>query len=137
MDNHIQTNTLVHVSVKTRYLMEQSSPNDHQYLWAYEIHITNNADYAVQLLRRYWLITDGLGNKYDVEGEGVVGEQPIIQPQSHYKYISACPLTTSHGMMKGHYIMQNKDGEVPHPLFKVDIPIFVLDIEGQKPQFHS
>ena len=127
------TTANIKVTVKTCYLEERSSPKDHQYVWAYFIDVANDNDQPVQLIRRYWDIADGLGNRHKVEGEGVVGEQPWIEARDHFSYMSACPLTTDNGIMSGHYMMQFRDGEV----IEVKIPAFILEINNGEEKLYS
>lgn len=110
------------VRVSVSYLSEQSEPDRGRWFWAYHIRIENGSHQAVQLLTRRWTITDGRGHQHVVEGEGVVGEQPMIAPGSSYDYVSGCPLTTPSGWMEGSYLMVGADGRD----FEVAIPRFTL-----------
>lgn len=110
------------VRVSVSYLSEQSEPDRGRWFWAYHIRIENGSHQAVQLLSRRWTITDGRGHQHMVEGEGVVGEQPMIAPGSSYDYVSGCPLTTPTGWMEGSYVMIGADGRD----FEVAIPRFTL-----------
>ncbi|QDX26354.1 Co2+/Mg2+ efflux protein ApaG [Sphingomonas suaedae] len=110
------------VRVSVSYLSEQSEPDRGRWFWAYHIRIENGSHQAVQLLTRRWTITDGRGHQHVVEGEGVVGEQPMIAPGSSYDYVSGCPLTTPSGWMEGSYLMVGADGRD----FEVAIPRFPL-----------
>ncbi len=110
------------VRVSVSYLSDQSEPGRGRWFWAYHIRIENGAHQAVQLLSRRWTITDGRGSQHIVEGEGVVGEQPMIAPGSSYDYVSGCPLTTPTGWMEGSYVMVGADGRE----FDVAIPRFAL-----------
>ena len=112
----------VTVRVSVSYLAEQSEPAQARWFWAYHIRIENNGERAVQLLTRHWVITDGRGERHSVEGEGVVGEQPLILPGASYDYVSGCPLTTSTGSMQGSYHMLDTEGAA----FDVAIPKFAL-----------
>lgn len=112
----------VYVEVKSEYVPEQSSVENHRFLWAYDISITNNTDEIIQLLNRMWLVTDMRGKIEEVRGPGVVGLQPIIKPGKSFAYSSFCQLSTPKGSMEGQYEMQNLD-EIR---FLVDIPKFVL-----------
>lgn len=111
------------VRVEPQFLDEQSSPEDHHYFWAYYVEIENKGNEPVQLRARHWRITNGVGAIQEVNGEGVVGEQPIILPGETYKYTSGAPLGTPSGFMDGWYKMEKKTGED----FNVDIPVFSLD----------
>lgn len=112
----------VTVRVSVSYLPEQSEPNRGRWFWAYHIRLENHGERAVQLLTRHWIITDGRGARHTVEGEGVVGEQPLIVPGASFDYVSGCPLSTPTGAMQGSYQMLSDDGEV----FAVEIPKFSL-----------
>lgn len=110
------------VRVSVSYLPEQSEPRRGRWFWAYHIRIENEGDQPVQLLTRHWIITDGRGARHTVEGEGVVGEQPMIEPGASYDYVSGCPLATPTGAMQGSYHMVAADGAE----FDVAIPKFAL-----------
>lgn len=110
------------VRVAVSYLPEQSEPHRGRWFWAYHIRIENEGTQTVQLLTRHWVITDGRGARHSVEGEGVVGEQPLIEPGASYDYVSGCPLTTPTGAMQGSYRMVGADGES----FDAAIPKFAL-----------
>lgn len=110
------------VRVSVSYLPEQSEPDRGRWFWAYHIRIENEGHQAVQLLTRHWIITDGRGSRHSVEGEGVVGEQPMIAPGASYDYVSGCPLATPTGSMQGSYRMVGADGME----FDVAIPKFNL-----------
>ena len=113
----------VKISVDTVYQDEYSNPANDHYMFAYQINIENLTDYAVQLKRRQWFIFDSSGTQRKVEGEGVVGLQPVIQPGESHSYISGCHLNTDMGSMSGNYLMERL---VDHTDFKVDIPEFNL-----------
>ncbi|WP_294255795.1 Co2+/Mg2+ efflux protein ApaG [Sphingomonas sp.] len=110
------------VRVSVSYLPEQSEPHRGRWFWAYHIRIENEGPVAVQLLTRHWIITDGRGLRHTVEGEGVVGEQPMIAPGASFDYVSGCPLSTPTGSMQGSYHMIDEDGDA----FDVTIPRFAL-----------
>ena len=116
----------IEVSVEPFYLEEQSSVEDSRYVWAYHIVIENHSSVTVQLVHRYWHITDQNGLVDEVDGPGVVGDQPRINPGDAYEYSSGCPLDTPSGVMFGHYDMQTDEGEI----FQVAIPAFSLDSPG-------
>lgn len=120
------------VEVEPFYLEDRSDPSESRYVWGYRITIENQSDELVQLLSRYWRITDGRGRVEEVRGAGVVGDQPELNPGDSYQYTSGCPLTTPSGIMAGHYTMRNAIGET----FDIDIPAFSLDIPGQKPRLN-
>jgi ApaG protein len=107
------------VRVSVSYLPEQSHPSMERWFWAYHIRLENHGDIAAQLISRHWLITDGNGLLSEVEGEGVVGEQPLIMPGASFDYVSGCPLSTPEGKMEGSYLMILADGTemlvaIPH-----------------------
>lgn len=110
------------VRVAVNFLPEQSRIDAGKWFWVYHIRIENESDQAVQLLTRHWRITDGRGMINLVEGEGVVGEQPLLQPGQSHDYVSGCPLTTPHGSMEGHYTFRRADDS----RFEVAIPFFPL-----------
>ncbi|RTE66790.1 Co2+/Mg2+ efflux protein ApaG [Amphritea opalescens] len=112
----------IDINVKTAYLPEQSDPEKKRFVFSYHITITNLEPQPVQLLRRRWLIVDGDEQVQEVEGEGVIGEQPIIEPQDSYSYTSGTVLATRVGSMQGHYQMKTHDGET----FNADIEPFTL-----------
>lgn len=111
------------IEVNPVYLEDQSSPGDNHYVWAYRVRIENHSDHTVQLLRRHWKITDAMGRIQEVQGSGVVGEQPVLHPGETYEYTSGTPLPTPSGIMVGRYQMEKEDGE----RFEVDVPPFSLD----------
>jgi ApaG protein len=114
----------IEVKVQPTYLPEHSSPEEHRWVWAYEVEIRNGGDETVRLRNRHWTITDANGQVEEVHGPGVVGEQPTLPPGAEFRYTSGCPLTTSSGIMVGQYEMEREDGE----RFLVDIPAFSLDL---------
>lgn len=114
----------IEVTAEPFYLEDQSEPDESRYVWGYRITIANNSSQTVQLRSRYWQITDGNGRIEEVRGAGVIGEQPTLNPGDSYQYSSGCPLSTTSGVMVGHYQMQSPDGNS----FDVDIPAFSLDI---------
>lgn len=119
---HAATTRDVSVRVAVSFLAEQSEPRRGRWFWAYHIRIENDGPKAVQLLTRHWTITDGRGARHTVEGEGVVGEQPVIEPGQSYDYVSGCPLATPTGAMEGSYRVVSADGDA----FDVAIPRFAL-----------
>lgn len=115
----------IEVSVEPYYLDDESQPDNSRYFWAYVVEIRNNRDEPMQLRWRYWTITDGLGRVEEVEGPGVVGEEPWIEPGEVFEYTSGCPLSTSSGIMVGSYTMENQKGnriQVAVPAFSLDLP---------------
>lgn len=120
---YTETTRSITVTVQPLYLEEQSSPTEGHYVWAYRVRIENHGDETVQLKRRHWKITDALGRVQEVQGAGVVGEQPVLQPGQSFEYTSGTPLQTPSGIMMGAYEMEGLDGET----FDVSIPAFSLD----------
>jgi ApaG protein len=112
----------ISIQVNTRYLQEQSDPSANRYAFAYTIAIRNDGDIATQLIDRQWTIVDGNGKVQTVEGPGVVGEQPVIQPGQTHTYSSGCLLETPIGTMQGSYGMRAEDQH----LFRAPIPLFRL-----------
>lgn len=104
------------------YLQDQSIPEEKRFLWTYEITIENNSEEVIQLLNRYWRITDMTGHAEEIRGPGVVGLQPIIKPAKNFIYTSFCQLAAPQGTMEGYYEMQNLDEN----RFIVEIPKFIL-----------
>jgi ApaG protein len=126
-DNQAMTTKKPHdisVSVATQFIDEQSKPQDNRYVFAYTITIQNRGSLSARLLSRHWIITDGNGDVREVCGEGVVGEQPLMQPGEGYQYTSGAVLETAVGTMQGSYQMLAEDGT----RFDADIPSFVLSI---------
>ncbi len=117
------------VRVAPHYLPEQSDPDSSYHVWAYHVRVENAGDEPVRLLARRWRITDADGNIEDVEGDGVVGVQPLITPGGAYDYVSGCPLGTASGRMEGRYVMAGQDGA----RFSVTIPAFALELPGERP----
>jgi ApaG protein len=113
----------ISVTVQPQYLADRSEPAKRQYFWAYTVEITNQGGTAVQIKRRHWIITDGRGQRHEVKGPGVVGEEPIIEPGESFRYTSGCPLDTPDGFMVGSYDVIGDDGST----FSVAIPAFSLD----------
>lgn len=118
----------IRVRVAPDYLPDQSDPDASHYFWAYHIEVSNEGDETVQLKSRRWRITDCNGVTKEVEGPGVVGEQPILGPGDAFCYASGCPLTTPSGFMVGSYVMQTAEGE----RFDIAIPAFPLDLPGAR-----
>jgi len=112
----------VTVRVAVNFLPEQSRIEAGKWFWVYHIRIENDSPWTLKLLSRHWRITDGNGDVSVVEGEGVVGEQPVLAPGESHDYVSGCPLSTPQGSMEGHYTFRRGDG----PEFKALIPFFPL-----------
>lgn len=118
----------IKVIVKPQFIENQSRPDEDHFVWAYTIIIENHGTETVTLRTRYWKITDAMGRTQEVRGEGVVGEQPTLEPGQAFKYTSGCPLPTPSGFMVGAYQMQRQDGS----FFNVEIPAFSLDSPHDK-----
>lgn len=112
----------VTVRVSVNFLPEQSEPAKGRWFWAYHVRIENGSTRTIQLISREWIIADGRGVTHEVRGEGVVGEQPVIEPGGSFDYVSGCPLQTPTGSMRGRYYMIADDGRS----FPVEIPQFPL-----------
>jgi ApaG protein len=113
------------VTVETNYIPEQSIPEENQFVFSYTITIRNEGEVASRLLNRYWLITNGDGKHEEVRGEGVVGEQPYLQPGEKFRYTSGTVMETPVGTMEGSYQMLADDGkkfDAPIPLFSFSTP---------------
>jgi ApaG protein len=116
----------VRVSVESMYLPDRSAPDEDRYAFAYVVTIANEGASRVQLRRRHWIITDGNGKVEEVEGPGVVGEQPVLDPGMSHRYTSGAVLVTPVGTMEGTYEMHEAGGRV----FKANIPRFPLQMPG-------
>jgi ApaG protein len=110
------------VRVAVNYTPEQSRVESGKWFWVYHIRLENDSHDTVQLLTRHWRIVDGRGMVNLVNGEGVVGETPILEPGESHDYVSGCPLSTPHGSMEGFYTFRRSDGS----LLEVAIPFFPL-----------
>lgn len=110
------------VRVAVNFLPEQSRIESGKWFWVYHIRIENESEDTVQLLTRHWRITDGRGAVNLVDGDGVVGEQPVLRPGASHDYVSGCPLTTPHGSMEGYYTFRRESGSE----VRAAIPFFPL-----------
>lgn len=122
----------IKIAVEPDFLEDQSDPEESRYLWSYRVTIENKSEMSVQLLSRYWRITDGRGRVREVRGEGVIGEQPVIAPGRAFEYTSGAPLETASGFMTGTYHMRASSGES----FEVGIPMFALDSPYSSRRMH-
>ncbi len=122
------TTRRITVRVAPRYLPDQSDPRAPRHVWSYHVRIENHGLETVQLLTRHWAITDGDGHIEHVDGPGVIGQQPLIEPGGAFDYVSGCPLATTSGTMQGHYEMRGESGA-----FDVAIPAFALEHPTLKP----
>lgn len=112
------------VSVKTRYLAEQSDPDHPNYVFAYTVTIKNTGEVAAQLISRHWIIVDANNHVEEVRGLGVVGQQPLLHPGEQFEYTSGTALRTPQGSMTGSYFCVAEDGEQ----FETKIPEFILSL---------
>jgi ApaG protein len=113
------------VEVETSYLEDQSEPRNQRFVFGYTITIRNDGSVPAKLLRRHWIITDANGRKQEVRGDGVVGEQPHLQPGQGFRYTSGAIIETPVGAMQGTYHMVDDDGqhfEAPIPAFRLAMP---------------
>jgi ApaG protein len=132
-DSYSRTTRDIRVSVRSFYLEDQSEPDEGKYVWAYQVKIENHGREPVQVLRRTWRITDALGRTQSVQGAGVVGQQPLLEPGEAFEYTSGTPLDTPSGFMVGAYhVVAPASGET----FDVAIPAFSLDSPHQSGRVH-
>ena len=127
-----KTTNGVIVTVTPYFLEDQSSPQENHFVWAYQVNINNTSNNTVRLNHRNWLIIDANGKIINVQGEGVVGEFPILHPGESYEYTSGTPLKTTNGIMQGFYLMSQDNGDQ----LKIDIPTFSLDSPYNKKNLH-
>ncbi len=113
----------VEISVETFYQPDYSNPVKNEFMFAYRITIENHNNFTVKLLRRQWFIFDSNSEQREVEGEGVVGVQPVLNTAQQFQYVSGCNLKTEIGRMYGTYLMENENSKAT---FKVKIPPFDL-----------
>ena len=114
----------IDIDIATRFLDDQSAPDESRYVFAYTIQIRNRGTVPARLLGRHWVITDANGKIEEVDGEGVVGEQPRLRPGEAFEYTSGAVLETGLGTMQGRYEMLADDGTV----FEAPIPAFTLAV---------
>jgi ApaG protein len=112
----------IRVSVRPRFSMARSEPSEGAYVFSYEVDLRNDRTDQVQLLFRHWSIHDAAGEDTEIDGEGVVGVQPVLGPGSSHRYASFCVLRSPVGHMEGYYVFGRPDGET----FRVGIPRFAL-----------
>ena len=113
------------VTVRPQFVPEHSDPDDDKFLFAYTVTIRNTGEVAAQLISRHWIITDANNKVEEVQGLGVVGEQPTLKPGEAFEYTSGCPLATPVGSMRGSYQCVAEDGtrfEAPIPEFLLSMP---------------
>lgn len=112
----------IRIRVQSAYVPERSSPDEQQWLFAYNVQISNEGSETAQLVSRHWIITDANGRIEEVKGPGVVGKQPLLHPGESFEYTSACPLPTPFGTMHGTYRMVTPNGGS----FDAEIAAFTL-----------
>jgi len=110
------------ITVRPQFLPDHSDTDEDRFMFAYTVTIRNTGEASAQLMSRHWIITDANNNVEEVEGDGVVGEQPVLEPGESFEYTSACPLPTPVGSMRGTYRCVGVDGTS----FEASIPEFVL-----------
>jgi ApaG protein len=118
----------VEISIETFYQSDYSNPVNNEYMFAYRITIENHNAFSVKLLKRQWFIFDSNGEHREVDGEGVVGVQPIIKPNEQFQYVSGCNLRTEMGKMQGYYTMENQHSKES---FTVKIPPFEMIVPSK------
>lgn len=127
-DHYEATTSGIKVEVEPFFIPEQSSADERRWVFGYKVTIANGGSQPVQLKSRHWKIVDALGRIQEVRGDGVIGEQPLIEPGDAFEYASGAPLPTSSGTMHGTYQMIGADGM----WFDVEIPMFSLDAPGSR-----
>jgi ApaG protein len=120
-----ETTAGIKVSVETFYQAAQSQPLRSHFVFAYRITLVNDSMHTVQLKSRHWIITDACGMTREVQGEGVVGEQPILEPGESFQYVSGCDFNTEIGIMKGSYKFER---QIDMATFDVAIPEFMMTV---------
>jgi ApaG protein len=128
-----ETTCDIRVTVRAFFLAEQSDAEKSHFVWAYRVRIANLGGRRVRLLKRTWMITDGMGRTQRLHGEGVVGETPVLPPGGSFEYTSGTPLPTPSGFMRGIYHMVDLDSAEP---FDIAVPAFSLDSPHQPGGLH-
>ena len=127
---HVALTDGIVVRVAVNFLPEQSRIEAGKWFWVYHVRIENTSERTIKLVSRHWRITDGRGVVSFVNGEGVVGEQPVLRPGQSHDYVSGCPLTTPQGSMEGHYTFRVVGGGAParseNDEVRAAIPFFPL-----------
>lgn len=114
----------IHINVETLYIEPQSDPENNRYVFTYTINILNQGKVTVQLISRHWIVTDANNKIQEIKGLGVVGEQPVLQPNESFKYTSGTIIETPVGTMQGEYQMEAENGYK----FEAEIPMFSLKV---------
>ena len=120
-----QTTQSITVSAQSYYQPTYSDPTQHKYVYAYRIRIQNEGEETVQLISRAWEVTAGTGERRLIEGEGVVGQQPVIRPGDYHEYTSWVQFDTPIGQMQGSYVMRRAGSYGEAGLFQVEVPRFL------------
>lgn len=120
IEYYTATTEQIQIEVEPSYLSDRSNPKDNQYFYGYKICITNHSDVAVRVIHRHWKLKNSNGHTQEIQGSGVIGEQPMIKPGDFYEYTSFSPLNTPYGNMRGKYQMIDEFGN----RFWVDVPLF-------------
>ncbi len=128
-----RTTRSIEITVKPMYLEEQSEPASDHYVWAYWVRIENHGAETVQVRARHMRVTDATGRHQEDHGEGISGEQPVLEPGKAFEYTSLRPLKTPSGIMAGSYEM---DTATTGERFAVEIPAFSLDSPYQERRLH-
>jgi ApaG protein len=127
MTNHYESQTDgIRVTVRPRFSLAQSDPSEREFVFSYQIRMENQGEEAAQLLFRHWHIHDAGGEDQEVDGEGVIGVQPVLTPGQAHEYQSFCVLTSPAGFMEGYYTFVRPDGtrfRVAIPRFKLEAPL--------------
>ncbi len=127
-DNTSPSSPDIQIDVKTRFIKEQSKPEESRYVFAYTITLSNLGDHAAQLISRHWVITDANDQTQEVKGLGVIGEQPLLAPNESYTYTSGVVIATDTGTMTGSYQMRREDTD---EAFDAQIPLFGLVVPSK------
>jgi ApaG protein len=112
----------MHIDVLPQYMADQSDPDGDRFVFAYHVRITNIGQIAAQIISRYWVIKNAEGHVEEVNGLGLVGRQPFLQPGQGFEYTSACPLNTASGSMRGSFFCVAEDGE------RFDVPVLPFEL---------
>jgi ApaG protein len=128
-----QSTESLKVTVIPKYQDDLSSPYENYYVWSYSIYIENNSEVTVKLSSRYWRIIDANGKVQEINGPGVIGQQPILRPGEAFEYTSHAQLKTSSGIMEGNYTMllvdkENREIEIKIPTFSLDNPYEIMNL---------
>lgn len=129
----------ISVRVHPRFSLSRSDPAEQTFVFSYRVELLNEGEEDAHLLFRHWRIHDAWGEDSEVDGEGVVGEQPLLTPSGSHSYSSYCVLRSPIGYMEGHYTFQRPDGRrfrVPIPRFHLRAPVFPHDLRDESAVMH-